>query len=155
MTTIYKIAFTGHRPQKLDNPTGTKRKISEFLAGEKEKHKRLLVISGGALGVDQYAAEAANALNIPYMLILPFPPKVMGAKWWANARDNLKKLIAGAVKTFVIQKAFSFQGYQDRNEAMVNHCNSLCAIFDGLPGGTANCVKYAESKGCNIHLIKP
>lgn len=29
---------------------------------------------------------------------------------------------------------------------MVDHCNHLIAIWDGTPGGTFNCLKYAVAK---------
>ena len=155
MTTMYRIAFTGHRPQKLKNPTSVKEQIVRTLELEKQTHQHLLVISGGALGVDQYAAEAANELGIPYVLILPFSPTTMCAKWPANSYNHLQELIQAAVKTYIIQHEFSFSGYQARNEAMVDHCDKLCAVWDGSSGGTANCVHYAKGKGCSILFTTP
>ena len=155
MTTMYKIAFTGHRPQKLRYPTLVKEQIHRVLKSEQQAHQHLLVISGGALGVDQYAAEASLKLGIPFILILPFPPAIMCAKWPLHARNHLQELIQAAVKTYITQQEFSFSGYQARNEAMVDHCDKLCAVWDGSSGGTANCVHYAESGEHDIHFIKP
>ncbi len=38
---------------------------------------------------------------------------------------------------------------------MVNNCDMLIAVWDGSDGGTANCVKYAQSKGVDIRIINP
>lgn len=151
---MFKIAFTGHRPQKLNGKMETvKLSIRSFLEQEQQKHEKLLVISGGALGVDQYAAEIARELNIPYVLILPFPVEVMAKKWNDESKEHLKGLIKGAVKTYVVQKTFSFEGYQRRNEAMVDHCDLLCAVWNGTKGGTKNCIDYAKEVGRKIKTI--
>ena len=34
---------------------------------------------------------------------------------------------------------------QLRNEAMVNDCDLLLALWNGTSGGTANCIRYANS----------
>ena len=44
---------------------------------------------------------------------------------------------------------------QERNEWMVNNCDVLIAVWDGTSGGTANCVKYAESLQLDIRRINP
>lgn len=145
---MFKIAFTGHRPQKLNGKTeGVKHALYHFLATQKHEKEKLIVISGGALGVDQYAAEIARELNIPYVMILPFPVAVMSKKWNDESKEHLKDLIKDAVKTYVIQKTFSFEGYQRRNEAMVDHCDLLCAVWNGSNGGTKNCIDYAKEVG--------
>lgn len=33
---------------------------------------------------------------------------------------------------------------QRRNEWMVDHCTEVVALWDGTPGGTANCLRYAN-----------
>lgn len=153
---MFKIAFTGHRPQKLNGKMETvKLSIHSFLEQQQQKHKKLLIISGGALGVDQYVAEIALELHIPYVMILPFPVQVMAKKWNEESRKHLKRLIKSSVKTFVIQKDFSFEGYQRRNEAMVDHCDLLCAVWNGTSGGTKNCIDYAkEGNGREITYLK-
>lgn len=151
---MFKIAFTGHRPQKLNCKTeGIKQALYQFLEQQKEKHGKLIVISGGALGVDQYAAEIARELNIPYVMILPFPVQVMGKMWNNGTREHLKDIINGAVKTYVVQKTFSFEGYQRRNESMVDHCDLLCAVWNGTKGGTKNCIDYAKEVGRKIKTL--
>ena len=149
---LFKISFTGHRPAKL-SPTSYRSHVRQFLSSQLSLHPDLLVISGGALGVDQVAAEVSLDLGIPYVFILPFPVDVMSARWSSSARNHLLHLISHAVHTYTVQSSFSMSGYQRRNEVMVNHCDLLCAIFDGSPGGTANCIRYAQDVGKAIHFI--
>lgn len=61
--------ITGHRPQKLGgfkpNPTQTwvRAKLRKTLAEAKKQHPEIEVISGMALGVDQWWAEEALVRN--------------------------------------------------------------------------------------------
>lgn len=32
---------------------------------------------------------------------------------------------------------------------MVDNSDIVCAVWDGTPGGTANCIKYCKSKRVN------
>ena len=149
---MFKISFTGHRPQKL--PVARYQShVRQFLSAQLSLHPDLLVISGGALGVDQVAAEASLDLGIPFVFILPFPVDVMAARWPSSARKHLTFLISRAVHTYTVQRSFSMSGYQRRNEVMVDHCDLLCAVFDGSPGGTANCIRYAQDVSTEIHFI--
>jgi len=153
---MFKIAFSGHRPQKLGNSISTVREnIRQFLSDQFVLHPDLLVISGGALGVDQFAAEACISLRIPFVFILPFPVPVISARWPAAARSHLISLVNHAVRTYIIQREFSMSAYQLRNEAMVNHCDLLCTVFNGSPGGTANCVRYAQQVNKPVYTISP
>lgn len=151
---MFRVAFTGHRPHKLGNSRLdmdlVRNEIKTFLQGHLRAHPDLLVISGGALGVDQFAAEICVELKIPFVFILPFPVQVMSAKWNSQSCQHLQSLISSAVKTYVVQKDFSMAGYQLRNEFMVNHCDILCAVWNGSHGGTANCIQYAKSRGVRI-----
>lgn len=152
---MYKIAFTGHRPQKLAAPASVKARIRKFLVDQQSMHGDLLVISGGALGVDQFAAEVCIALDIPFVFILPFPIQVMSARWPSSSRQHLQSLQSHAVKSYVTQSKFSMSGYQRRNEVMVDHADLLCAVYNGTSGGTANCIRYAQSISRNIYYIRP
>jgi len=44
---------------------------------------------------------------------------------------------------------------QKRNEAMVNDCNILIAVWNGTKGGTYNCIEYAKHVGKVIYTINP
>jgi len=46
----------------------------------------------------------------------------------------------------VCEPGYAAWKMQRRNEAMVDACTHVLALWDGSSGGTENCVKYAEKK---------
>lgn len=152
---MFKVSFTGHRPHKLSDPSAVKLAIRQFLVTQHALHPDLLVISGGALGVDQFAADICIDLDIPFVFILPFPVTIMSARWPARSTSHLLWLIKHAVRSYITSHEFSMAAYQLRNEAMVDHCDLLCAVFNGSPGGTSNCVRYAQQVNKPVHTISP
>ena len=73
-----KIMITGHRPSKLGgygtNPIRTKINnwMHTTLTECKKKWPNIEVISGMALGVDQWWAHQARLLQIPFHAYVPF-----------------------------------------------------------------------------------
>ncbi len=102
-------------------------------------------ICGGAVGVDSNAAEYAMTYGIKLHLILPFPPEIMWKYWTPDQRIVLKKTIEYAEKLSVLNPYYDVRYYQFRNMLMVDSAQVLIAFYDGSPGGTANCVRYARS----------
>lgn len=45
--------------------------------------------------------------------------------------------------------------FQQRNQWMVDRADAVLAVWDGSPGGTANCVNYARKVGKPITIIDP
>lgn len=150
-----KVAGTGHRPDKLGGyNAGRKdacfRLLFQDITTYLEDVKPGLVISGGALGFDQYLAAAAVELGIPLLLALPclpfgdnWPPDSLGAKAdkWLRGR--------AASVYFVSPGSYKLLGpkcMQWRNEWMVDNATHLLACWDGSDGGTGNCIRYAETK---------
>lgn len=151
------VAFTGHRPDKLGgyklpNPTYLYvcRQIEKTLK-ELQPEK---VISGMALGVDQWAANIAHKLGIPFIAAVPF--KGQESMWPAASQSIYNNLIkrAGEV-VYVCPGSYSAAKMQTRNEWMVDRCDKLIAIWDGTSGGTGNCVAYAQQIGKSIIRINP
>lgn len=101
-------------------------------------------ISGMALGVDQWAAETCVALGIPFTAAIPFEGQE--SKWPWRAQRHYRELLEMAEERVVVcpgdYRPFKLQ---KRNEWMVDNCTLLIAVWDGSPGGTANCVRYATS----------
>ncbi|MFZ2410072.1 MAG: hypothetical protein WAW23_00725, partial [Candidatus Methanoperedens sp.] len=61
--------------------------------------------------------------------------------------DLLFRSVKDCARLSVVSPVFSMDAYQRRNEFMVDAADVLAAFFDGSPGGTANCVRYARSVG--------
>jgi uncharacterized phage-like protein YoqJ len=143
------IAVTGHRPNKLggyntrNNPyynsvmTGLDQALLEL---QPER-----VIVGMALGVDQWMAELCIFNGIPFVAAIPFDGFELGGHWYeSNVRKYRQLLAAAAQVVAVSDPPYEPWKMQRRNEWMVDHCDLLLAVFDGTPGGTANCVNYAQ-----------
>lgn len=141
---LSKVAFTGHRHLKYDDVLPALRKIATDFPG-------FAWITGGAYGLDSHAARFALDNSIPLWLVLPFPAKILCARWPSgDAWDLLFRSVKDCARLSVVSPVFSMASYQHRNEFMVDAADVLGAFFDGSPGGTANCVRYASKVGKKV-----
>ena len=151
------VAFSGHRPDKcggynLPNPTYL------HICKEIDKALRQLkpekVISGMALGVDQWAANIAFKLKIPVLAAVPFDGQEK--KWPDKSQSIYRKLLNKASEIVVVSPpGFTKEKMQIRNRFLVDQSDLLIAIFNGSPGGTANCIEYAKHTNKKIIFIDP
>ncbi len=157
------ICFTGHRPAKLGgyrptNPTALWTK-SELRRCINKCADDTWFISGGALGVDQWAAEIV--LSIPsgaLTIARPFPAQA--SAWPQESQDYYhslcaRTLLAGGQVVDVSDGPYSAEKMQLRNCLMVDASQYVIAVWDGTPGGTGNCVAYAREQGRKIYQINP
>ncbi len=155
------IAGTGHRSDKLpDKKTGYKLpnptyiKICQATDKLLRELKPEKVISGMALGFDQYLASVAIKLGIPVIAAVPF--KGQECKWPAQSQKAYNKLLSLVSEIVIVSEGeYSAAKMQIRNEWMVNRADAVIACWDGSNGGTCNCVKYAESINKTIYRIDP
>jgi len=146
------LAFTGHRPQDLptDWTSQTFSRHFDLLMPRISRYWPAAFVTGGALGVDSFAASYALNVGAALHLVLPFTPDVMGARWGLEARKRLDFHIRHAASVDVLHQG-PYNGsatYQRRNEAMVDRADLLVAVWSGKrQGGTWNCIRYAHSVG--------
>lgn len=141
------IAATGHRPDKLGGYTpeiraNLIRVATEFLA----LHPRVSeAVSGMALGWDQAFAHAAINLGIPVVAAVPF--KAQASRWPAESQAYYRKLLSRCARVEYVSPlpTFTQDAFQARNEWMVDYSHALVALWNGSPGGTANCIDYARA----------
>jgi len=151
------VAFTGHRPEKLGGyklPNDTYIRVCQKIDAALKELKPEKVITGMALGVDQWAASIAHKLGIPFLAAIPFEGQENA--WPESSRVTyrlLRKLAAEEV--IVSQGGYSVDKMQVRNIWMVDNCTNLIAVWDGTKGGTGNCVEYAKSANREIYYIDP
>lgn len=145
------VAATGHRPKSLKtgyNLTPLISLVKPWLAARKPD----AVISGMALGWDQAVAIAALDLGISVHAYIPF---VGQADAWPThsqtAYQNL--LLRCATRKVVSPGGYEAWKMQARNEAMVDDCDLVLALWNGEAGGTGNCVRYAEKQGKPIENL--
>lgn len=155
------LGITGHRPDKLPNKaTGYKlpNPTYKYVCQELEKHFIQLqpekIISGMALGVDQWAAFIAYKLKIPFVAAVPFEGQEK--KWPAESQLKYKQLLKLASEIIIVSPGGYGSGkLQTRNKWIVDYSHKLLATWDGSEGGTGNCVAYAESVKRQIIRIDP
>jgi len=157
---LQTVTFTGHRPAKFGQAQVELVKlrladmISRLITERNAKH----FIAGGAVGVDQWAAEAVLCArqehDITLELALPF--RGYDARWPAFSRKEYSHIRTLADKvTMVSEGRYHPSLYQHRNEYMVDHADCVIAVYDGSTGGTRNCVMYAMEQDKVVYRIEP
>jgi uncharacterized phage-like protein YoqJ len=147
------IAVTGHRPDKLGGyDEVTRTRVVDFAVQELKKRAEGtdLVITGMALGWDMAVAEACVRLEIPFEAALPFASQAIlwpyaSQERWRYLRDRAARVVN------VCEDGYAAWKMQKRNEYMVDRLTGaddlLLALWNGSPGGTANCIGYAIKRG--------
>jgi uncharacterized phage-like protein YoqJ len=137
------IAGTGHRPDKLGGyDPHTSLKVARLAVRVLEHYQPQLVISGMAQGWDMALAQAAVSLKIPYHAYVPFNGHHL--VWPSATKAYYRALLARAEVLEVCSAGdYTPRAMQIRNQRMVNKCDFLAALWNGSPGGTANCLSYA------------
>lgn len=136
------IAGTGHRPDKIGGYSqAANDELVVFLTPHIVKLKPDKIISGMAQGFDHALARSAVLANIPFIAAVPCADQE--SRWPSEAQKKYRELLAMAESVHYVHKHYVPWCMQKRNEWMVNKCDLLLALFDGSPGGTANCFNYA------------
>ena len=140
-----RVAFTGHRPNKLGGYGAEAQNLLQQFAAEcLKKHNVEHVITGMALGWDQAVALAAIDLDIPFIAAIPF--EYQDQMWPPTSRRIYHEILMQAHDVVVVCAGdYAAWKMQERNEWMVDYSDRLIALWDGTDGGTANCVRYAKS----------
>jgi len=145
------LAGTGHRPDKLGGYSSLiARELQKLAEKELFRLRPDMVIIGMAQGWDQALGWAAKAQHIPFRAYIPF----VGQEnvWPEEVQDRYRDLLSYADQMVVCSPGgYSAAKMQTRNMRMVDDCTDVLALWDGTPGGTANCVSYARFKKRVIH----
>ena len=167
---IVTIAITGHRPGKLpcgyaylpEQSVWAKRFFGRMVNGLMKfsaKYGHIRVLSGMALGVDQLfalAALEAKKQGADLELTACVPCHNYSRKWrYENKRTYDAILKEADSVEYVVDGEYTADCLELRNRYMVDRANLLLAVWDGSRSGTANCVRYAESKGVKVQRITP
>jgi uncharacterized phage-like protein YoqJ len=105
--------------------------------------RELHLISGGALGIDQFWIEVGLYLGIPVTAALPF--KGYDDRWPSSSREKYRQLLDQCYDVrYICEPGYESRKLQIRNEWMVTHSDVLVAYWNGASGGTKNCIKFAH-----------
>lgn len=179
-----KIAITGHRPHKLGNDYDLTSPLIQKIRARivtilgniiamDVTNSTPVLITGMALGIDTLFAKIAIERKLPFIAAIPC--KGQYTRWPKKSVDQYFNILTQSHDVFLVDyrvslhkdldnlktclspsgNSYSTQKMQQRNIWMVNNCDLLIAVWDGSSGGTANCVKYAQSVGKQIIHINP
>ena len=160
-----RVAFTGYRPQKM--PFGFNEEDNRCVDFKLRLYNMITnlidqgythFISGGAMGMDMYAAEAVLKLKDKYPditleMVSPFDNQ--SAKWAPQYQRRLRQLFEQADMITATGHEYTRSALFVRNIYLVNNADILLAAYDGQPGGTQMTVQYAEQMGIQVLCIKP
>lgn len=144
------IAFTGHRPKDLPRGFDYQEfaQIMDSVIASRSGTDPLEFVTGGALGIDTWAAEYATQHNIPFHIITPFTHQVMTRYWKPEDAATLQRHIELATRAEALEDFYRVDLYQRRNEAMVDRADCVLAFWTGKRhGGTWNAIQYALKVG--------
>lgn len=144
------IAVTGHRPDKLGGyGADAQAKVLRFATHVLKYAAPKSLKTGMALGWDQACARAAIDLGIPFDAYLPFAGQE--TVWPIAQQYAYHDLLRHARSVIVVCDVAQASSFLRRNERMVNDLDverddAVLALWNGSPGGTAHCWRYAESR---------
>ncbi|HCA28315.1 MAG TPA: DUF1273 domain-containing protein [Ruminococcaceae bacterium] len=160
------VCFTGHRPQSLSfgfnedderciRLKGAMRnKIIRLIEECNAKH----FISGMAIGIDIFAAEIVFELKNQYPQIkleCAIPCENQSIRWNERIRDRYFSIIEKSDLETMLQRQYTHDCMQKRNEYMVDKSDIILAIWNGKGSGTGSTVKYAKAQGKEVIVINP
>lgn len=133
-----RIAVTGHRPKRLK---GQQKEVKEWLSEQLDKYKCTEAISGMAQGADQIFGQAAIEKNIPLICCYPY------RKIFFHQEEQKILNKAKDIK-FISEVYTGNRVYWFRDKYMVDNCDLLLAVWDGIKaGGTWLTINYAQKIG--------
>lgn len=133
-----RIAVTGHRPKRLRNQ---QKEVKEWLSEQLNKYECTEAISGMAQGADQIFAWAAIEKNIPLICCYPYRKSFFH-------QEEQKILNKAKDIKFISEVYTGNKVYWFRDKYMVDNCDLLLAVWDGIKaGGTWLTINYAQKIG--------
>lgn len=152
-----RAMVTGHRPQDFDPETTVwvKEALQRVLARLVRHHGTQVAISGLALGVDTWWAQAALGSGLELWGYVPFEDQAV--KWPREQQAMWRDLREACTRQTVLGEGFNVGLLHSRNYYMVRDSNVVVAVLraDKTSGGTFNAVKKARSASWPIILIDP
>ena len=160
----FTCAFTGHRPQhfsfKFDEEADGAKMIKVRLMEEIERAVEdgyTVFISGGAIGVDTWAALQVLEYKKQYPFLrleLAIPCMGQESRWSKKDKALYAYLLDNADAVIRTSRQSYYDGcMRMRNAFMVQRSSRLIAVFNGKYGGTSQTITMANDRGLDVRLI--
>ena len=151
------IGVTGHREireaDRLVLLDAVKRELEALKA--RCPHSQLLMMNSLAAGADQLCAEAADALGIPLIAVLPLPKEDYEADFDGAALTAFRESYDRAEQAFVApaveaepQEPSRDFAYRQAGIYIASHAQVLLALWDGKAGGDCGTAAIVD---CFLH----
>lgn len=151
----HRVCFTGHRPEKLNQPESVIIEKLEAAIRQAVADGMNVFISGMARGVDIWAAEIVLKLKregLDVKLICAIPYRGFESMWGYDWQQRYRTILNSADFVQYMYPNYKRSCFQDRNEWMVNHASRVVAVYNGQPSGTRNTIEYAKKKRVPVVL---
>jgi uncharacterized phage-like protein YoqJ len=144
------LGVTGHRPPRVGGyrvPNPVMTGIGDAIRADFARLAPERVLTGMALGVDQWVAWVCLEMNIPFTAVLPC--EGFSTRWPSHAQDEFQHLLSLASDQILVSREVYTPGcLMQRNKWLVNNCETLYAVWNGVPdGGTYSTIRYAQRQG--------
>lgn len=161
---MYRVSFTGHRPDKLPYLSESDSECVKLKKRLEETVRGLIAdgadefYSGMALGVDMWAAELVLGLkeefpHITLTAVVPCPEQA--ERWGEKLIARYNGILARCDKIITTSPRYEKGCMAKRNRALVDACDILVAVFDGSRGGTMQTVNYAKTVHKKTVMLNP
>jgi DNA recombination-mediator protein A len=150
------VGFTGHRPELFADADRARAAVHDELSElHAEAPGSLTVIAGGQRGVDTWAALAAVALEIPFVLVLPAPVEELTRDWPIEDVRVLADLRRAALREELIDARAACDAYMRRNARIAELAHVLIAVWTGVEGGgTAETLAFARQRNTSVREVR-
>lgn len=163
------VMFTGHRHFPGSTPLESQRHIGwitqklKMTIGLSHSSGFTHFISGGAIGIDQLAANLVIASKYDHELTIAVPFPGQPDRWTAEQSKGYYKLLDEAHNVILVNDEPGMDDfnkmtlcYLTRDQWMVDHADLCIAVWDGRKkGGTFKTIRMAKDKKIKTYCIDP
>jgi len=149
------VGITGHQ----NMTPATKRLVRQALLSRLQSLLPVIGVTSLAAGSDQIFAECVDELGGSIAAIIP-SEHYEDSFDTLKARSAFRRLNKKAVESILLPfPRPSEEAYMSAGRAVVDRCQLLVAVWDGLPagglGGTADVITYARTQGKPVEIVWP
>ena len=161
---MYKVSFTGYRPQKLpfrgeSDPACADLKRRIYAEIERlYEHGAGEFYTGMALGVDMWCAEAVlnlKSLHPEVRLVALLPCRGQESRWTYADQRRYNEILSRCDRVECLSPVYTSNCMFVRNRALIDSCDLMVAVYDGRSGGTKYTVDLAGQLGKKVIVIPP
>jgi ribonuclease HI/uncharacterized phage-like protein YoqJ len=164
--TGHRLVVWGHRPTELggydDNPlaAAVRDRLGQIFAAKAALEPTLVVVSGMRLGAEMLGAEAALAVGVPLVAVLPYPEPQ--SVWPAPAQARYAEVVGQASQTILLQKRLPTSKQQAgaalarRDAWLARNASEAVVVWDRVDPALGKLVRSLEDHlGEDVWVVDP